>query len=279
MHKYIITTFCVISIGAASADELHFYDYSDLVNFKLNGDAVHLNPNSENVLRLTDDLYQSSSAFFTNSVSLNNQTSFSAAFEFQISDPQGIYDSDGQGADGLAFVIQSNSNSVGGFGGQLGYGGLQNSLAIEFDTWGHNWWDQGDGNHVGVNINGNMVSLETATINERMNNAAVWTAWIDYNGNNQSLEVRLSQEQTRPNSAIVTATIDLEDTLGTTNAYVGFTSGTGAAGGDHDIRRFLLNDDYQPISTIEVHEPKVLWLLGFAFIVILAFRHKTNWPT
>ena len=42
------------------------------------------------------------------------------------------------GGDGFAFVIHGapeEANSIGGDGEQLGYGGIRNSLAIEFDTW------------------------------------------------------------------------------------------------------------------------------------------------
>jgi hypothetical protein len=43
-----------------------------------------------------------------------------------------------RGGDGFAFVIQNdatNTAALGGNGGQMGFGGLQNSLAIAFDTW------------------------------------------------------------------------------------------------------------------------------------------------
>ena len=42
------------------------------------------------------------------------------------------------GGDGFAFVIQNHPDTitaVGGVGGQMGFGGIQNSLAIAFDTW------------------------------------------------------------------------------------------------------------------------------------------------
>ncbi|GMI58959.1 hypothetical protein ScalyP_jg11004 [Parmales sp. scaly parma] len=42
------------------------------------------------------------------------------------------------GGDGFAFVIHGNSNgtaAIGRDGDQLGYGGISNSLAVEFDTW------------------------------------------------------------------------------------------------------------------------------------------------
>lgn len=42
----------------------------------------------------------------------------------------------GQGADGLAFIIQAaGKNTLGEGGCQLGYGGIKNSIAVEFDTY------------------------------------------------------------------------------------------------------------------------------------------------
>ena len=46
------------------------------------------------------------------------------------------------GADGLAFVIHndpSGANALGGAGGAMGVGGLENGLAIEFDTYFHGY--------------------------------------------------------------------------------------------------------------------------------------------
>lgn len=39
----------------------------------------------------------------------------------------------GCGADGLVFVVQTNSNKVGG-GGGIGYQGIPNSVGVELDT-------------------------------------------------------------------------------------------------------------------------------------------------
>jgi hypothetical protein len=40
------------------------------------------------------------------------------------------------GGDGFAFVIQAlNNSALGGFSENLGYGGIMNSVAVEFDTW------------------------------------------------------------------------------------------------------------------------------------------------
>ena len=42
------------------------------------------------------------------------------------------------GGDGFAFVIHADHNETGAIGNpgrELGYGGIANSIAVEFDTW------------------------------------------------------------------------------------------------------------------------------------------------
>ena len=79
-------------------------DFSDTSDWQLNGDASQNN----NRLALTQGLNQSGSAFLSSPVSLLNDTSFSAFFTFEISQPVGLTDVDGfQGADGLVFVVQT----------------------------------------------------------------------------------------------------------------------------------------------------------------------------
>jgi len=276
MKKNIFALALISYSSFLHAESLTFLDFSDLANFQLNGSAATLNPNSNGVLSLTDDLWQSGSAFYKDPLFLQNESSFSAAFQFQITDPQGISDQDGQGADGLTFVMQASSSLTGGLGGFIGYNGIPNSIAVEFDTWNNAHLDQNNGNHIGIDVDGSVYSIEQTAISERMNNGAVWTAWIDYDGLNDIMEARISQTTERPELATVTASIDLLDTLDTSEVYIGFTSGTGAAGGDHDILSFQFNSDYSPITTITVNEPNSSYLFGFMLFMMLLTRKKSR---
>jgi len=90
------------------------------------------------------------SVFFTNRLPVLQ--GFDTKFEFQISDhsrtcTQHMDPGFGlkhhtscavHGGDGLAFVIHGDANgpsSIGGKGAELGYGGIENGLAVEFDMW------------------------------------------------------------------------------------------------------------------------------------------------
>ena len=58
------------------------------------------------------------------------------------------------GADGLAFLLQQVSTSVGTSGGGLGYQGISPSFAVEFDTWQNSSDPSYD--HLAVQKNGDL---------------------------------------------------------------------------------------------------------------------------
>ena len=239
-----------------------YSDFSDLSDFQLNGVTPSINPASmggQAVLRLTNNLSQSGSAFLSDPIALEDgsgfQASFSTAFTFQMSNPNGIGDGDGTGADGIAFLVQTVSNSAGGSGGGIGYQGIPKSLAIEFDTYNNGSWDDFSNNHVGINLGGNIDSAVQTTVTPRFNNGAIWDAWVDYDGDAQLLEVRVSETPARPAAALLSHTVDLPALLAQPEAYVGFTSGTGAGSNYHDIRSWQFTNTLAPIE--EINEPPV----------------------
>lgn len=254
--------------GAHAALVINYADFSDTTGLTLNGDAAQVG----NVLRVTPALSsQAGSAFSTSTVSLASNASFSTHFQFRFSEP-GVSDGLGVGADGLVFVVQTVGNNVGGAGGGIGYQGIPNSVGIEFDTWNNGAIDNNSSNHVGINVNGSVASLVLTEIVEAdMNNSQIWNAWIDYNGATNLLEVRLTQSNTRPAAALLSLTRDIALDLGTTNAFVGFTSGTGAAWANHDVLNWRLEDSFRPINGVP--EPGTLALLALG-LAGLAFSRR-----
>merc|ERR1712100_982885 len=60
-----------------------------------------------------------------------------------------------RGADGVAFVLHGQSSAELGEGGaQMGYGGIPNSLAVEFDTWYNPEMGEPYENHIAVHTRG-----------------------------------------------------------------------------------------------------------------------------
>lgn len=257
-----------------------YSDFSNLTQIQRNGSTAAIThpfvTGDGSVLRLTNGLSQSGSAFRTSAISLLNNYSFSTYFSFRISNPIGIGDEDGVGADGLAFLVQTVSNNAGGSGGGIGYAGIANSLAVEFDTYNNGGWDDHNGNHVGINLGGNIDSVVQTPIATRMNNGARWYSWVDYNGSTNGLEVRLSQTALRPTAATLTHTVNLATVLGSSNAFVGFTSGTGGAGGNHDIIEWEFRDSFTPVGVPEGGSTFALLLAAIGGLGLAARRSASR---
>ncbi len=259
----------------ASALTVSFPDFSDVSAWQLNGNAAQ----AGSVLRVTPSKpVQSGSAFLSSPISLLNQNSFSAFFQFRLSNPGGMVDSDGvQGADGIVFTLQTVSNTAGGVGSGIGFSGLPNSVGVEFDSWNNGGGDNFNGNHVGINLNGNMASNPLVAITSTLNDGSIYSAWVDYNGLIDNLEVRLAQSNIRPVTPLLSKIVDLEAVLGSSNAYVGFTSGTGAASNDHDILSFTFEDTFKPVGT-PVPGPLPLFGVAAAFCYARKIRSRINPP-
>lgn len=104
---------------------LVFLPARSLSQFQLNGNAY---ATGQECFTLTDDvLWQGGSVWYLNQVNINQ------AFDLYFRIFLGCRDE--TGADGMAFVLQQVSTSVGTGGGGLGYQGITPSLAVEFDTW------------------------------------------------------------------------------------------------------------------------------------------------
>ncbi|MBE2259587.1 MAG: PEP-CTERM sorting domain-containing protein [Candidatus Accumulibacter sp.] len=244
----------------ASAAVIDYPDFSSVAGLTLNNDAAQVG----NVLRVTPATFgQAGSAFSTSTVSLAADASFSTFFKFRFTNAGGSCDGQGCGADGLVFVVQTNSNNVGGAGGGIGYLGIGNSVGVEFDTWNNGSVDNGSSNHVGIDVNGDIASVVLSEVTEAdMNDGDTWNAWVDYDGASTLLEVRLTRAAARPAAAMLSLTRDLAADLGTPNAFVGFTSGTGSAFADHDVLSWTLENRFAPIGGGPVPEPASLALLG-----------------
>ena len=228
----------LFAVPAHAAIVFNYNDFASCVGLQINGNAAC----TGGVLRVTPANFgQSGSAFSTTQIPLGTAASFSTFFSFRITG------SAFGGADGIVFVIQPVASTLGGAGGGIGYAGIPTSLGVEFDTW-DNGPGSGDANasHVDIDLNGSVNSVQTAPVAPALDDGNVWYAWVDYDG--ATLELRLSQAPTRPAGAVLTRAVNLSSILGTTSAFVGFTSGTGAAFANHDILTWRFDNAFNPIG-------------------------------
>ena len=254
-----------ILCGLFTADvfaEVLYEDFSSTDGLTLNEMAtVGVNEPDGRALWITPAIYDSwGSAFTTDKVNISQ---FSTSFTFRITPSYG--------ADGLVFVIQSESASAGGsIGGSLGYSGISPSIGVEFDTYYNTEWNDPSGNHVGININGpnhGEDSPYTISVSPDFDDGNLWHVWIDYDGS--ELTVSASEQTERPDNPLLTRSLDLFSILGGNTAYVGFTAATGAEKANHMITSW---------SYTAVPEPSTMVLLAAGVVSLLAYvwRRRTR---
>jgi parallel beta-helix repeat protein len=222
------------------------FNTSNIVAFQLNGNASLY----DETVRLTTNVgAKVGSAFWEHKVSLLDNLSFSAYFSFRITDP----DVEQGGGDGLVFAIQPIDPQPRRPRRGLGFAGILNAFGIEFDT--HD--DAGDGdpndNHIGVDLSPNgtgsinsVLTVDVASIDASysLKDGDVYHAWVDYNGDDHELTVRLNENNSsRPSDASLNYSVDLSQVF-PQDVFIGFTSATGDAWENHDVLSFFFNNDY-----------------------------------
>ncbi|MBE9028586.1 DUF4347 domain-containing protein [filamentous cyanobacterium LEGE 11480] len=218
---------------------------SDLISF--NGSTSR----RAGSLELTPDgIQRRGSAFYTTPIQVNDNTGFKTQFNFQLDGGSGT-----AGSDGFTFTLQNSnagSRAIGAVGGNVGFGGIEKSLAIKFDTYQNTNTDDPSDNSVSILRDGNVLAaLKDAqgnplavTVPFDLNNGQQYSAWVEYDGATNQLTVFLSGGTEQPDTAILTAIVDLAAIVGD-EAYIGFTAGTGAVANRQTITGWKFETDTQ----------------------------------
>ncbi|HEV8285985.1 MAG TPA: PKD domain-containing protein [Chitinophagaceae bacterium] len=136
MKKLIIYFFLLLLV--TSAANISFSQYI------LNGSAEKIRCNCYNLTNAID--FQSGSVWNSNKINLNN------SFDFRFNVYLGC--KDGNGADGIVFILQPISTSVGTYGEGLGFEGVSPSVGISLDTWQNFNRNDPAYDHISIQLNG-----------------------------------------------------------------------------------------------------------------------------
>ncbi len=196
----------------------------------LSGKAKHY----QGALQLTETVTgQTGDGFYTTPVTMPEDRSFSAYFSFRMSEPN-CTETSQTGGDGLTFTIKPNLGNHGSSGGGIGYFGIPESIAVEFDSFYNPEHNDPAKHHVGINLNGEVQSVAKVELPFSLYSSQTYHAWIDYDGRNDLIEVRLAQTNSRPSAPLLSHKIDLEKHLGT-KQQIGFTGATGSCYANHYV--------------------------------------------
>src|SRR5579871_5830577 len=167
----------------AAAQQIRFIpDFSGATSLLRFNDSQLATYNQQNVLRLTPAAKSTSSAYF--SLPQPVTSGFTTYFSFQMHGPTVCCNP----GDGFSFILQNSNRTdttqgaigegltaMGAGMGGLGYSGLNNSLAVEFDILGNDW--DPNGNHIAVQTCGG----NPARFNTAVHDSGVYTIGDNHN--------------------------------------------------------------------------------------------------
>jgi hypothetical protein len=146
-----------------------------------------------------------------------------------------IYFATGNGT----FTASGGQFAVGGGGGALGYGGITGSLAVAFRAY--------SSSSTGLGENGNFLTPNSLS-NINFNNGAqastpdVYSVTLSYSSTTQTLTESLTDTTTSANFSTSYTGINLANIIGGSNAYVGFTGGTGGLNMQQTVQTWTFNN-------------------------------------
>ena len=242
----IFSLSCDIYSDTCSNESFIKYDFKNSTDIiinssaKLKGTTIRLVPSSPNL---------AGSIFNKQPITISN--GFDSEFSFRFTNGYNdVADGSPAGADGIAFVIQAtNPGYYGKTGGGIGYSGIANSIAVEFDDYkDDNDLGDPDGRHVAVFSNGKEANSSdhrssallacTSKIPLLKADSTLYYGKIEYLSKEKKLNIYLDTTANYKIPVLVVDSLSLTKLLnliGGDRAFVGFTSATGASYQNTDL--------------------------------------------
>ncbi len=213
-------------------------------NLQLNGSSV-----LGSTLQITPaTAFQRGSAFSRTEISTAD--SFKTAFQID------MHESNTGPADGMAFVVQSQSvEAQGDVGGELGYTCISPSAEVEFDIYPYNPGDPPK-QHIAFMENGNAAEhLQSDDELPFELYGKPVDAWVEYDATTEQLKVFAAQTNVVPTVAtqpeeppLFEYHVNLAELLHAERAYAGFTASTGLYDAVQEVRSWQLIGEGEPLE-------------------------------
>ncbi|KNC76233.1 hypothetical protein SARC_11259 [Sphaeroforma arctica JP610] len=215
-------------------EHTHVHTVSDVAKLKRVGACSIETINGDTRTVLTPNECDKVGAAYINTF-LPTRTNWVCEFAFAM---------ESSGADGMALVVRSNKSKALGKGGcGLGYSGMLNCLAVEFDSYDSMMeCDDPSGNHVSVHVgidsavtSHHACSLARTSNVPQLNSGTPRWCRVSYQMDTLTLTVELKTVHTDSYADILSTQIDIPAVVQRDTMLLGFTAATGGIAQKHSI--------------------------------------------
>eukprot|EP00471_Norrisiella_sphaerica_P006288 CAMPEP_0184478830 /NCGR_PEP_ID=MMETSP0113_2-20130426/739_1 /TAXON_ID=91329 /ORGANISM="Norrisiella sphaerica, Strain BC52" /LENGTH=344 /DNA_ID=CAMNT_0026856741 /DNA_START=276 /DNA_END=1307 /DNA_ORIENTATION=+ len=149
----LLAAFSILELALPSVARFYYPNFLDVTSLKLRGSAK-----KDGQCLLLSDYHPDQVGAFWYKKSINVEKGFFTAFNIRIKPPPAVLGGNAHsnsGGEGMAFVLHRSAagfNALGLSGNGLGYSGLRDAIAIEFDSRQSDENEDPNGNHVSLHL-------------------------------------------------------------------------------------------------------------------------------
>lgn len=219
-------------------------DCEAVKEFTMNGDTYQ---NGDACFIITEDKASQSGSVWSN-YKIDMTDDFTIEFDIYLGDDIG-------GADGVVFALQGDCASSGGDGSSLGFGGISNSIGVEFDTYDNGSNNDLSNDHLAIISNGSTDHWSSSNLAGpydagELEDDAWHSASITWDVSSEEFSVSLDGSQVLS----YTGDIVTNQLASSNQVFWGFTGGTGSY---HNLQKVCVNS--YPQNTTELEDMTICY--------------------